>query len=160
MLFLYEVEVGIRQQLVQQSNSDMAGTITMAQLDAIAEEYMFNADGARRWLKEHGPKSRGRPKNSASAPGTTIPPVVFPRDIFGGKPAKAAKPAPDRKRGPTGYNMFVSQIGPRIREKLQRDATERGETLPPRAGITKVVEAWRALPEDIRARWNHMAASA
>jgi hypothetical protein len=119
--------------------------ISDKQLRELAEEYLFDVDGAKEFLGVEV-KHRGRPKkvHYPSVPGSTIPKVVPPESLPS-KPKKAAKPKKDanvkaastssQKRGPSGYNLYMSKSNP-----------DRGKK-------------WKELSESKRGEWNKTAAS-
>jgi len=119
--------------------------ISDKQLRELAEEYLFDVDGAKEFLGVEI-KSRGRPKKvpDTSVPGSTIPKVVTPESL-NSKPKKAAKPkkavnvkaasASSQVRGPSGYNIYMSKANPDRAKK------------------------WKELSESKRGEWNKVAAS-
>ena len=120
--------------------------ISEKQLRELADEYLFDVNGAKEFLGIEA-KPRGRPKKipNKEVSGSTIPKVVTSESLMGNVPSKKnPKPKKDVKpkttstssqvRGPSGYNLYMSKSNP-----------DRGKK-------------WKELSESKRDEWNKTAA--
>ena len=107
-------------------------SITLKQLEELANEYHFDVNEARRFLGNE-PKKRGRPakkdtdsdNGSAKCTGANCK-----------KSPKANDEKPAGKRGPSGYNLFVKGQG---------------------VSIAEAAKQWKGLSDSARGKWNAKA---
>ena len=108
---------------------------------------------ARKYLGIGEPAKRGRPPKIPKfpdTPGSTIPRVVLPSELT--NPKKTSKStANSKKRGPTGYNLFMSHYKDRVRDELLL----RGES--GRGVVSIIAQKWKELPDEKRSAWNSKA---
>ena len=126
--------------------------ISFAQLKYLADEYMFDYNEALRFLgveqktpRSSKPKEPKVPKKNKDVP--------IPGFFWGGQTTKVNEP---KKRGPSGYNIYVSQMSPSVKNRLARSLSP-GEKLPPRAVSSQVSTQWKMLSDAQRALWNERA---
>ena len=76
-----------------------------------------------------------------------------------GKKAKVAKEdgEPKKKRAPTGYLMYASEMRPEVKAALIEDGNE---TPKPTEVITEVAKRWKAMDDAGRDEWNAKAKAA
>jgi len=107
-------------------------SITIKQLEALAEEFSFDIGDARSFLGIEA-KKRGRPAKSVDDS-----PKASPRAST--KASTKASPRESQKetgkRAPSGYNLFVKNQG---------------------VSVTEAAKQWKALSDSGRKRWNSKA---
>ena len=107
-------------------------SITIWQLQQLADYFHFDIDEARAVigisLKKRAASASASQSNSARS--SVVSGHFQPTSSSKGKDNK---PAQAKKRGPSGYNLFVSRSG---------------------LGIQKAGAAWKALSDSERAEWN------
>lgn len=123
-------------------------SITIAQLNSLADYFGFNINEARDFLA-HSQLKRGRTN-------TSITEKVKISDKYKEKISVASVKA--NKRGPTGYHLFVKDYSPVITAKLKANLRS-GEKLSPGTTLSAVGAEWRALSDRKRESWNMKAAS-
>ena len=112
-------------------------SITIKQLEALAEEFSFDIGDARSFLGIEL-KKRGRPAKSdddsfkKSSPKAKTSPKASPN----AKASPRATPKETGKRAPSGYNLFVKNQG---------------------ISIVEAAKQWRALSDSGRQKWNAKA---
>jgi hypothetical protein len=107
-------------------------SITVKQLEALAEEFSFDIGDARSFLGIEA-KKRGRPAKSVDDS-----PRASPRASTKTSPKASPKKVPTEsvKRPPSGYNLFVKNQG---------------------VSVTEAAKQWKALSDSGRKRWNNKA---
>ena len=159
-------------------------TITIAQLHILAEKYHFDIDDARLTIGLPPSSKRGRPVKVEVAPpqksllaslfpsvprsGSMTTVTIDPSKVkcVGGKcanapakkPKKETADKPKVKRGPTGYNLYMSEVRPRVVSDIQRNLKQ-GEKSAPGAVMSEIGKRWKSLPESSRDIWNKKAAA-
>ena len=153
-------------------------TITIAQLHVLAEKYHFDIDEARLTIGLPPTSRRGRPaKVVEPPPSKSLLASLFPSVPESGsmttvtvEPAKGkcvggkCKNIPKKetskpKRGPTGYNLYMTEVRPRVVADLQRNL-KAGEKNAPGAVMSEIGKRWKNLPDSSRDIWNRKAAAA
>ena len=142
-------------------------SITIKQLAALAEEYKFDFEEARRFLGHAEPKKRGRPSkkssDSESSDEEKAPPKSKAKAKEEPKPPteKKAKPPPEKKKTTpkTGYQLFLSENAGPIGEKLRRARKSLGwsEKLHRGEVSAEAGRQWKALTDAKREEWNTTA---
>lgn len=109
--------------------------ISDKQLRELADEYMFDVNRAKEFLGVMS-KPRGRPKKVEypTVPGSKIPKVVTADSLMREVKPKTGSGGSTQKRGPSGYNLYMSKSNP-----------DRGKK-------------WKELSESKRNDWNKKAA--
>ena len=147
-------------------------SITSAQFAKLSDYYGFDLAEAREFLGLPAKSKQGRPsstsnenksvpKPKAVKPKAEKPKAAKPKAV---KP-KAAKPkavkpkdsGEKRKRGPTGYQMFLKDYHPVAKAKMQAKLKS-GEKLSGGDVLKAVGAEWRELSDSGRASWNAIAA--
>ena len=132
-------------------------SITIKQLAALAEEYKFDFEEARRFLGHAEPKKRGRPpkksSDSESSDEEKAPPKSKAKAKEEPKPPteKKAMPPPEKKKTTpkTGYQLFLSENAGRIGVVVKKLG---------RGGFSaEVGRQWKALSDKKREEWNEAA---
>ncbi len=126
-------------------------SITIKQLAALAEEYKFDFEEARRFLGHAEPKKRGRPSKKSSDSESSDEEKAPPKSKAKAKAKEEPKP-PTEKSPKTGYQLFLSEKAGSIGEKLRKEAGDkklaRGEV------SAEVGRQWKALTDKERGVWN------
>jgi len=143
-------------------------SITIKQLAALAEEFKFDFDEARRFLGHAEPKKRGRPSkkssDSESSDEEKSPPKTKAKakeetkakakEETKAKAKEETKP-PTEKSPKTGYQLFLSEKAGPIGKKLRNEAGDkklaRGEV------SAEVGRQWKALSDKKREEWSESA---
>ena len=110
-------------------------SITIKQLEQLANEYHFDINEARRFLGKE-PKKRGRPSKTDSDSEDDKPRKPSSSASKKSSKEKEEKPSSGGKRGPSGYNLFVKNQG---------------------VGISEGAKQWKALSDSARGKWNAKA---
>ena len=142
-------------------------SITVAQLNKLADHFGFSVTDAREFL---GLSTAGK-KNSPSKSVGQEYLSSFVEVCSGGKckmvmvepkqkkpkteKAKTEKPA-GAKRGPTGYQLFMKDNVQKITKKLK---SQHGEKLPRGAVLSAVGAEWKSLSDSKQASWKTKAAA-
>ena len=118
-------------------------SITIKQLEELANEYHFDVDEARRFLGKE-PKKRGRPSKADSETSDGSSKKCVGSECTKSPKAKASPKAKEAKstsakRGPSGYNLFVKNQG---------------------IAITEAAKQWKGLSDSAREKWNAKAKAA
>jgi len=135
-------------------------SITIKQLAALAEEYKFDFEEARRFLGHAEPKKRGRPSkkssDSESSDEEKAPPKSKAKAKEEPKPPTEKKAKPPTEKAPkTGYQLFLSEKAAPIGEKLRKEA---GDKKLARGQVSaEVGRQWKALTDKTRGAWNEAA---
>ena len=139
-------------------------SITIKQLAALAEEFDFDLADARTFLGHSEPKKRGRPSKAGSDSDSDDEPV---KKCVGSACKKTASPktkaaspktkpaSPKEKRGPSGYNLFMTANGTKVGAKLKKAAGD--EKLARGVVASEVGKLWKGLTEKQREAWNAKA---
>ena len=138
----------------------------MAQFNILADKYGFDIDEARLAIGLPPTSKRGRPSKS---PEPTAPSTAWqfftcsqtntaPNTAPKAMPKTPKAPPKAAKRGPTGYNLYMTEARPRIVAELQA-RLKSGEKMPQGAVMSEVGKRWKNLPEASRALWNAKAAA-
>lgn len=87
-------------------------SITIKQLEILANHFHFDMNEAREIIGIEL-KKRGSVKSSSSIDRGNYKPVKEDKPVKPNKPVKPDKPVKEekKKRGPTGYNLFVREKG-------------------------------------------------
>lgn len=127
-------------------------SITIKQLAALAEEFKFDFDEARRFLGHAEPKKRGRPSKKSSDSESSDEEKAPPKTKA--KAKEETKP-PTEKSPKTGYQLFLSEKAGPIGKKLRKEAGDkklaRGEV------SAEVGRQWKALSDKKREEWSESA---
>ena len=125
--------------------------ITIAQLNTLAEKYGFDMNDARATI--------GLPTSSRGGPAAGEAKKANKVKCMDGKCAVLPKTTTSKKRGPSGYNLYMSDV----RERVVRDLEGKlksGEKMPKGAVMSEIGKRWRNLPDSSREHWNAKAAKA
>jgi len=127
-------------------------SITIKQLAALAEEYKFDFEEARRFLGHAEPKKRGRPSKKSSDSESSDEEKAPPKS----KAKAKEEPKPPTEKAPkTGYQLFLSEKAAPIGEKLRKEA---GDKKLARGQVSaEVGRQWKALTDKTRGAWNEAA---
>ena len=130
-------------------------SITVSQLNSLADHFGFNIDVAREYLGMSQSNKRGRPSKQTGCVGGSCKIVQVNKSTVAAK-AKSDKPQAT-KRGKTGYQLFMNtnheKIGSKLKAKLKPN-----EKLGRGAVLSAVGVEWRALSESQKGAWNSKAA--
>lgn len=160
-------------------------TITIAQLNILAEKYNFDIDDARLTIGLPPTSRRGRPVKVVEQPKSMLESLLFPSSVSGSgsmnsdmvKPKKSksvgtnvnlpvkkskkeieVSKKPTTKRGPTGYQLYMAEVRPRVVADLQNNL-KLGEKNSPGAVMSEIGKRWKNLPDSSRDLWNKKAAT-
>ena len=117
-------------------------SISIKQLQQLADYFHFDINEARAVIGMELKKRAASASPPSSARSSMVSGHYQPRSSTGTKakkPAETKESTEAKKRGPSGYNLFVSGSG---------------------LGIQKAGPAWKALSEAERAKWNAKAKAA
>ena len=131
-------------------------SISITQLNKLAEHFGFNVDDARDYLGIPLSSKRGRPSKSmgkACVGGSCKVVTVEPRTT---KSTKTDKP--QSKRGKTGYQLFMAENCTKITAKLKSNLKP-GEKLARGTALSAVGAQWKALGDSQKKSWNTKAAN-
>ena len=133
-------------------------SITIKQLTALAEEFKFDLEEARRFLGHAEPKKRGRPAKKSSDPESSDEEKAPPKSKAKEEakpPTEKKAPAPTEKKKThpkTGYQLFLSENASRIGGEVRKEA---GVKKLARGGFSaEVGRQWKALTDKERGVWN------
>ena len=142
-------------------------SITITQFNMLANKYNFNVDEARAFIGLPVSSKRGRPSKSqyvcvggnCSDCSSDDEIQTKKADKTVAKAVKADKDDKDdkKKRGPSGYNLFMSENRTKIAEKLKK--ASKGDKLEKGALFSAVGSQWKALSDKDKAKWNTKAAN-
>ena len=104
-------------------------SITFRELELLAREYRFDVNEARTFLGKE-PKKRSSPSTSDSSRMSSC------QSDKSNSKKKAEKPSSGVKRGPSGYNLYVSSTG---------------------LSVTEASKKWKQLSESERDNWKSKA---